>query len=93
MSDARSPVAAHRARRERQGFTRVEVSVHQDDASLVRRVARDLADPASQAATRRLLREGLAGAPGVSLKALLASAPLDGIELARDSDFGRDVDL
>jgi hypothetical protein len=93
MSLAHSPVAAHRARRERQGFLRVEVSVHQEDAALVRRLARDLADPASQAETRRFLRAGLEGAPVLSLKALLASAPFDGIEFERDRDFGRDVDL
>jgi hypothetical protein len=29
----------------------------------------------------------------VSLKALLASAPLEGIDLDRRHDFGRDVDL
>jgi hypothetical protein len=30
---------------------------------------------------------------GVSLKALLAAAPLDGIDLDRGHDLGREVDL
>jgi hypothetical protein len=34
----------------------------------------------------------LAEPPKVSLKALLASAPLDGIDLDRSRDVGRDVD-
>ncbi|MGT2439891.1 hypothetical protein ACU4GH_33555 [Bradyrhizobium betae] len=40
-----------------------------------------------------LLRQRFAEPPHVSLKALLASAPLDGIELDRSPDPGRDVDL
>jgi len=89
----KSSVAAHRARKERQGFVRVEVSVRKEDASLVRRVASALADPASQAEARKLLRRRFAQPAGVSLKALLASAPLDGIDLDRGRDLGRDVDL
>ena len=40
-----------------------------------------------------LLRKRFVGSPRVSLKALLAAAPLDGIDLERDRDPGRDVDL
>jgi len=39
------------------------------------------------------LRQRFAEPPKVSLKALLASAPLDGIDLERSRDAGRDVDL
>jgi len=53
---------------------------------------RHLADPAREAA-RLLLRQRLAEPPEVSLKALLASAPLEGTNLERGDDFGRDVDL
>lgn len=89
----KSSVAIHRARKERQGFVRVEVSVRKEDASLVRRVASALSDPARQGQARKLLRRGFAEPPKVSLKALLASAPLDGIDLDRSRDLGRDVDL
>ncbi len=89
----KSPVASHRARMAQQGFVRVEVSVHHTDADLVRRVAAALADPARQAAARALLRQRFGEQPHLSLKALLASAPLDGIELVRDRDTGRDVAL
>jgi hypothetical protein len=77
----------------RQGFVRIEVNVRKEDASLVRHVAAALADPARQAAARMLLRQRFAEPPRVSLKALLASAPLDGIDLDRRRDFGRDIDL
>lgn len=92
-SKSRSPVAIHRARKERQGFVRVEVNVRKEDASLVRRVASALSVLSRQAEARKLLRQRFAVPPNVSLKALLASAPLDGIDLTRRRDFGRDVDL
>ncbi len=90
---AASLLASHRARMARRGFVRVEVNVSKDDASLVRQVAAALSDPARQAAARTLLRQRFAEPPKVSLKALLASAPLDGIDLDRARDLGRDVDL
>jgi hypothetical protein len=89
----KSSVALHRARKGRQGFVRVEVSVHKEDANLVRRVASALSDPSRQSQARKLLRPAFAEPPKVSLKALLASAPLDGIDLDRSRDLGRDVDL
>lgn len=92
-SKAKSSLAKHRARMERQGFVRVEVNVRQEDASLVRCVASALSDPSRRAEARRLLRQRFVEPPKVSLKALLASAPLDGIDLDRGRDLGRDVDL
>ena len=90
---ARASVAIHRARKQRQGFVRVEVSVRKEDASLVRRVASALSDPSREAEARTLLRQHFAEPPKVSLKALLASAPLDGIDLDRSRNPGRTVDL
>lgn len=89
----KTSVAIHRARRQRQGFVRVEVSVRQEDAGLVRHIAAALSDPLREAEMRSLLQQGLAETPRASLKALLASAPLDGIELDRSADPGRPVDL
>ncbi|MGA9868418.1 MAG: hypothetical protein WBQ75_18485 [Acetobacteraceae bacterium] len=77
----------------RQGLVRVEVNVRREDASLVRQVAAALSDPARQAAARALLLRRFAEPPKVSLKALLASAPLEGIDLDRDRDLGREADL
>ncbi len=87
-----SALATHRARKARQGFVRVEVSVHEQDAGLVRDVAAALSDPARQVAARALSRQRFAAPPGTGLKALLAAAPLEGIDLDRDRDIGRDVD-
>ncbi|WKA31434.1 hypothetical protein [Bradyrhizobium roseum] len=72
---------------------RVEVNVRKDDAGLVRRVAAALSDPSRQAVARRLLQQRFGEPPKVSLKARLASAPLDGIDLGRSPPPGRDVDL
>ena len=93
VGKAKSSVAKHRARMERQGLVRVEVNVRKEDASLVRRIASALSDPSRQAEARMLLRQRFDEPPKVSLKALLASAPLDGIDLDRTLDLGRDVDL
>lgn len=89
----KSSLARHRARMERQGFVRIEVNVRKEDASLVRRVASALSDPSRQAEARLLLRQRFVEPPKVGLKALLASAPLDGINLERNRDLGRDVNL
>ncbi|MDE1938301.1 MAG: hypothetical protein KGI68_04720 [Alphaproteobacteria bacterium] len=86
-------VVNYRRRLKRQGMIRVEVHVSKDDAALVRSVARALADPERERETRALLRARFAKSEAKGLKALLASAPLEGIDLTRDRDLGRDVDL
>jgi hypothetical protein len=88
-----SSVAAFRRRMKRQGVVRLEVHVRKDDAPLVRGLVRALSDPEREAETRTLLRERFGTPPAKGLKALLAAAPLEGIELARARDRGRDVDL
>lgn len=92
-SRAKTSLARHRARMARRGLVRIEVSVSRDDASLLRQVTAALSDPQRQAGARMLLREHFVSPPKASLKALLASAPLDGIDLDRSRDLGRDVDL
>lgn len=93
MTKAKSSLARHRARRERQGFVRVEVNVRKEDASLVRGVASALSDPSRQAEARRFLQQRFVEPAAIDLKALLASAPLDGIDLDRSPDPGRDIEL
>jgi len=89
----KSPLAKHRARVRRRGLVRLEVNVRKEDASLVRRVASVLSDPACAAEARVFLRSRFAEPSKTSLKELLASAPLEGIDLGRDTNPGRDVDL
>lgn len=88
-----SPVTKWRKRRQRQGFVRVEIQIRKEDASLVRDVATALVDPEREAETRAILREKIAAPRPGGLKALLTSAPLDGIDLERSRDVGRDPTL
>jgi len=87
------PLAAYRRRLKKRGFVRVEVHVPKRDAALVRGVAQALADPAREADARALLHERFVAAKPTGLKALLAAAPLEGVDLTREHDLGREVEL
>ncbi len=88
-----SPVTRWRKRRQRQGFVRLEIQVRKEDAVLMRDVATALVDPERETETRAILRERIATPRSGGLKALLASAPLEGIDLERPRDPGRDATL
>lgn len=87
------PISAYRRRLKQRGVVRVEVHVQKDDADLVRGVARALGDPQRADETRALLLARFAAEGAEGLKALLAAAPLEGIELTRSRDAGRPVEL
>ena len=89
----KTPLETFRRRRKRQGIVRVEVQVRKDDAALLRSVAQALGDPGREAEARALLRERFGVAKAKGLKALLAAAPLEGIDLTRERDLGRHVAL
>jgi hypothetical protein len=86
-------VSNYRRRLKRRGVVRVEVHVQKRDAALVRGIAKALSDPEQEGEARALLRERFGATKAKGLKAYLASAPLEGIDLSRARDFGRDVDL
>lgn len=88
-----SPVTKWRERRQRQGCVRVEVQVRKEDASLVRDVARALVDPERETELRAILREKIAAPRSGGLKVLLASVPLEGMDLERSRTLGRDAAL
>jgi hypothetical protein len=92
-SRRQQPVTAYRRRLKRRGVIRVEVHVRKDDAALVRGVAQALSDPARETEARAMLRERFGAGQAKGFKALLAAAPLEGIDLARERDRGRDVAL
>ena len=92
-STQRKALSTYRRRLKRRGMVRLEVHVRKDDAALVRGVVKALADPEQEVEARALLRERFGAGKANGLKALLASAPLEGIDLSRDPDFGRDVRL
>ena len=86
-------VSRFRKRLKQQGMARLELRVRKDDATLVRNLVRALSSPDQEQAARALLREHFGSTPAQGLKALLAVAPLDGIDLVRERDLGRRVDL
>lgn len=64
------------------------------DAVLVRQVARVLrGEPGAATALRARVRQALASGERPGLKALLALAPLEGIDLVRRPDFPRELAL
>lgn len=87
-------VQAYRQRLKERGWVRLEVQTSKEDAPLIRHITQALrSDPARAAQLRRHLHRLIDPAPHADLKALLASAPLDGIDLSRHRDVGREVDL
>ncbi len=86
-------LASYRRRLKRRGVVRLEVQVHKDDAPLVREIVNALADPKRGGEARSLLRSGFGAGKAAGLKALLAAAPLGGIDLRRNRDVGRDPEL
>jgi len=93
QASQKKALSAHRRRLKRRGIARLEVRVRKDDVALLRSVVEALADPDREAETRALLRDRFGARRRRGLKELLAAAPLEGIELVRDRDLGRDVDL
>ena len=89
----RNAVNNFRKRLKQSGMARLEVRVHKDDATLVRNVVQALSSPEQEQAARALLREHFGSCQAMGLKALLAAAPLEGINLSRVRDLGHDVDL
>ena len=88
-----SAVTRGRKRRRLEGFARVELQVRREDVTLVREIAKALADPEREDETRTFLRKKIGDKRSKGFKELLASAPLDGIDLERSRDFGRDAEL
>jgi hypothetical protein len=90
---SKASLTRHRSRMKRDGFVRVEVNVSKQDAPLMRRVAKALGDPVRGKEARAMLRQRFAPLPSEDLKALLAAAPLEGVDLERSRDMGRKFDL
>jgi hypothetical protein len=89
----RKAITNFRRRLKGNGLVRLEIKVRKTDASLVRDVVSALADPKLEVQTRAFLREKFKAPTAMNFKDYLASAPLEGVDLTREPDFGRDVDL
>jgi hypothetical protein len=92
-SRANKAVAEHRKRLKQRGLVRIELRAPKEDAALLRDIAGALADPARAAQTRGLLRQHFTSYAGMGLKELLAAAPLEGVDLERNPDTGREANL
>jgi len=93
MTKSHSNMMSRRKRQRALGLVRVQVQVRKADASLVQEIACALRDPLRREATRAAISKQITPSPAKSFKALLASAPLDDIELDRQTDFGRENGL
>ena len=94
MSSAqKKAISSYRRRLKQHGMVRLEVSVRKADAELVRDVVRALADPQKEREARALLKERFGTEKAIGLKTLLLAAPLEGIDLTRVRDIGRDIEL
>ncbi len=90
----KTPLETFRNKQKRLGMVRLEVQVRQDDVELFRGVAKALTDPAREMEARDLLKARFGSKSGANgFKELLASAPLEDVELDRARDFGRPVEL
>ena len=86
-------VNRYRKRMKREGWVRCEVNVRREDAPLVRKLAAALGDPEHGPAARAAIRDRFGETPPTRLKSLLAAAPLEGIEIDRSRDPGREIDV
>jgi hypothetical protein len=76
-------LSADRRRLKRPRIVRLEVNVLSDDVAVVRRVVKALNDPDQRSDARKLLQERFRNPCSKGLKAFLAAAPLEGIDLSR----------
>jgi hypothetical protein len=86
-------VAEHRKRLKQRGLARIELRAPKEDAALLRALAGALADPTRAQQLRLALRRYVNPYAGMNFKELLAAAPLEGVDLERNPDTGRDIDL
>ena len=87
-----SALAKHRRRMRKQGMMRIELSIPRADAALFRQLAASISDAPSAAETRAFLRRRFPSTAKSTFKDYLAAAPLEGIDLERERDMGRDVE-
>jgi len=84
----------HRSRLRKKGLSRLEVVVPDTDKPLFKELARRLrGSPREADEMRHELLVLTYEEPKTGFKELLAAAPLDGIDLDRDRDTGREIDL
>jgi hypothetical protein len=83
----------YRRRLNRHWIVRLDMNVRSDDVALVRVIVRALNDPDQRSKVRSLLQQHFGNIRSKGLKALLAIAPLEGVDLSRACDGGRAIEL
>jgi len=92
MAAARkTPVNRFGKRLRQKRMVRVEIHVQTHDVLLVKSVARALGNPKMAAAARAILKARFTRPAQAGLKALLASAPLEDVDLERPRGMGHDM--
>ena len=87
-------VQRHRERQAQRGLIRMEINVPEQDRQMLRSVAGELRRGGLLAdRIRKLLASALEGKELVDFKKFLESAPLEGLELERSKDTGRDFEF
>ena len=85
-----SPIGRRRERNHRQTSARIVGQPNKGHAGLVQDAAATLCNSEPKSKVRATLRKKTAAARAQGFKELLESAPLDGIDIERSRDFGRD---
>ena len=87
-------VARHRERQLNKGIVRLEINVPEHDRDLLRVVAAELRAGGTIAGRiRNALQSALAHKQPVSFKEFLESAPMEGIDLERSGEPGREIEF
>ena len=94
VSSQAKAVQNYRERQRHHGIVRTEIQLPASDKPWIKRLTRMLCRNTKEAAEIRCkLRAMVKGSETADRKALLESAPLKGITLTRNKDYGRDLDL
>ena len=88
-----SPIGQRRERNHRQVSARIERQSQKGHAGLVRDVVAPLGNSEPESEVRDTQRQKTVATRARGFKKLLASAPLEGIDLKRSRDTGRDIPL
>ena len=88
-----SPISRHRERDNRQASARIGRQSQKGHAGLVRDVPAAPGNSVPESEERDTQRKKTVATRARGFKKLLASAPLEGIDLERSRDSGRDIPL
>lgn len=93
-SSQKKAVERHRRRQLKNGIVRMEINVPKADREMLRKAAAKLRAGGQVAERIRAVLDSILNPfDGLTLKELLESAPLEGVDLERSRETARDIDL